>query len=195
MQNYSHNNNHHNSNNNNNLNTSSNSKNSSIRSTNPIYYDYETAQHNLSQSSSSAGPNNPSLNGSFQHRTGSIKQHNNGHITVNAGQQSPSSTAAAAAAAAAQAHWKSAAMNGFSPATLNSSARSRGPFVTHVTLGPSNNNNIAAGQQQQPTYQTVQKHHHNLQQQQQQQHQHHSQSQYSGAIAGPQHTTATASKV
>ncbi|XP_073832305.1 par-3 family cell polarity regulator isoform X1 [Musca autumnalis] len=184
----------HNNNHNNNLNSSSNSKNSSIRSTNPTYYDYETAQHNLSQTSSSAtasaaGPNNPSLNGSFQHRAGSIKQHN-GHITVNAGQQSPSS----AAAAQAQAHWKSAAMNGFSPANLNSSARSRGPFVTHVTLGPSNNNNIAAGQQQQqqPTYQTVQKHHHNMQQQQQHQQQ---QSQYSGAIAGPQHTTATASKV
>lgn len=190
----------HNSNHNINLNNSSsssangkNNNNNSLRSTNPTYYDYETAQHNLSQTSTTSGVNNPSLNGSFQHRTGSIKQHNGvGHITVNAGQQQHSPSAAASSA---QAHWKTAAMNGFSPANLNSSARSRGPFVTHVTLGPSNNNNIAAGQQQ-PTYQTVQKHHHSIQQQQQHQQQHAmQQSQYSGAVAGPQHTTATASKV
>ncbi|XP_075159248.1 par-3 family cell polarity regulator isoform X2 [Haematobia irritans] len=177
----------------------SNGKNPSLRSSNPPYYDYETAQHNLSQSS--ANGNNTSLNGSFQHRTGSIKQHN-GHITVNAvaaAQQQQQQHHSPSPSGQAQAHWKTAAMNGFSPASLNSSARSRGPFVTHVTLGPSNtSNNMAGGQQQQqqqqPTYQTVQKHHHN------QQHSHalnggHQQSQYSGAIAGPQHTTATASKV
>uniref|UniRef100_A0A1I8QE25 PDZ domain-containing protein n=1 Tax=Stomoxys calcitrans TaxID=35570 RepID=A0A1I8QE25_STOCA len=196
MQQYAHSN--HNHNHPMNHHASNNGKTPSLRSSNPNYYDYETAQHNLSQTSTANG--NTSLNGSFQHRTGSIKQHKNGHITVNAAQQQHSQHSPAPSnGTQAQAHWKTAAMNGFSPASLNSSARSRGPFVTHVTLGPSSNsNNIAAGQQQ-PTYQTVQKHHHNLQHQQQQQQQHGHSSQYAsvgGGMAGPQqHTTATASKV
>uniref|UniRef100_A0A0A1WTU6 Uncharacterized protein n=1 Tax=Zeugodacus cucurbitae TaxID=28588 RepID=A0A0A1WTU6_ZEUCU len=53
----------------------------------------------------------------------------------------------------AQPHWKLAAMNGYSPASLNSSARSRGPFVTHVTIRDQSSAAIAT----QPTYQTVQK--------------------------------------
>ncbi|XP_016962718.1 partitioning defective 3 homolog isoform X3 [Drosophila biarmipes] len=63
-------------------------------------------------------------------------------------------------------HWKAAAMNGYSPASLNSSARSRGPFVTQVTIREQSVGGIPAHllqqhqqqqQQQQPTYQTVQK--------------------------------------
>lgn len=64
-------------------------------------------------------------------------------------------------------HWKAAAMNGYSPASLNSSARSRGPFVTQVTIREQSSGGIPAHllqqnqqqqlQQQQPTYQTVQK--------------------------------------
>ncbi|XP_023291553.2 partitioning defective 3 homolog isoform X1 [Lucilia cuprina] len=150
-----------------------NSNNTSIRSN---YYDYETAQqHNLSPGSM--------LNNSFQQRTGSIKHNGHAGITINASQhQHPAHhpQQASSATTSSQAHWRTAAINGFSPATLNSSARSRGPFITQVTLGgPSSGNSIAAGQQQQsqPTYQTVQKHNQ-------------TQSQYSGAVAGPQHTAS-----
>ncbi|XP_017006958.2 partitioning defective 3 homolog isoform X4 [Drosophila takahashii] len=62
-------------------------------------------------------------------------------------------------------HWKAAAMNGYSPASLNSSARSRGPFVTQVTIREQSHLLQQHHQQQQqqqqlqqqPTYQTVQK--------------------------------------
>ncbi|KAM7346627.1 par-3 family cell polarity regulator isoform 2-T2 [Cochliomyia hominivorax] len=147
------------------------SNNTSLRSN---YYDYETAQHSLGQGSSM-------LNNSFQQRTGSIKHNGHSGITINANQH-PHNQQQNSTVSQSQAHWRAAAMNGFSPANLNSSARSRGPFITQVTLGGSTNanaNNIAAGQQQQsqPTYQTVQKHNQ-------------SQSQYSGAVAGPQHTAS-----
>ncbi|KAH8342926.1 hypothetical protein KR059_001817 [Drosophila kikkawai] len=62
-------------------------------------------------------------------------------------------------------HWKAAAMNGYSPASLNSSARSRGPFVTQVTIREQSGipahlllqQQQQQQSQQQPTYQTVQK--------------------------------------
>ncbi|KRF99615.1 uncharacterized protein Dwil_GK25801, isoform B [Drosophila willistoni] len=59
-------------------------------------------------------------------------------------------------------HWKAAALNGYSPASLNSSARSRGPFVTQVTIREQQHQHHhhqqqQQQQQQQPTYQTVQK--------------------------------------
>lgn len=160
-----------------------NTNSNAARSNQQMSYDYETVRHNLSGGGGERG----GLNNSFQQRMGSIKHSSNGHpvgITINAN---------GPLLEAAQPHWKTAAMYGFAPASLNSSARSRGPYVTHVTLGGSNssnaNTNAAGQQQQQPTYQTVQKqqqqHHHHAQQQKQQQ------SQYSGAAAGAQHAAAS----
>ncbi|KAH8419681.1 hypothetical protein KR009_000868 [Drosophila setifemur] len=102
-----------------------------------------------------------------QQRVGSIKHRNDANTSAGA---SPINVP----------HWKAAAMNGYSPASLNSSARSRGPFVTQVTIReqsgiPSHlllqqqqqqqqhqqqllqHQQLQQQQQQQPTYQTVQK--------------------------------------
>ncbi|GBP12623.1 hypothetical protein EVAR_73824_1 [Eumeta japonica] len=127
------------------------------------------------------------LNNSFQQRTGSIKHNGHTGITINASNQhshphphhqQQGSNASTASTSQNQSHWRTAAMNGFSPASINSSARSRGPFVTQVTLGGSGSthaNSIAAAvqqqqhqkhhqqqQQSQPTPQTVQNIKHNL---------------------------------
>ncbi|XP_017484836.1 PREDICTED: partitioning defective 3 homolog B isoform X1 [Rhagoletis zephyria] len=134
------------------------------------YYEYETVQHNVSPAAAAAQHH--------QLRSGSLKQ--NGHhspITVNGMQQHQQQkqhqqynssnnqhhhlpqkqqhqqAQQQSGPPPAQPHWKAAALNGFSPATLNSSARSRGPFVTHVTIRDQSSAAIAA----QPTYQTVQK--------------------------------------
>lgn len=90
-----------------------------------------------------------------QQRVGSIKH---SHI---------SSAASSSSSPINVPHWKAAAMNGYSPAGLNSSARSRGPFVTQVTIReqsgiPSHlllqqQQQQQSHQQQQPSYQTVQK--------------------------------------
>ncbi|XP_037937129.1 partitioning defective 3 homolog isoform X2 [Teleopsis dalmanni] len=127
-----------NKNNNNSNNSNSNNispMNGGLRP-NSSYYEYETVQHNVSGTQQLLQ----------QQRTGSIKQ--NGHhspITVNGHQQTSGQ---------AQPHWKAATMNGFSPASLNSSARSRGPFVTQVNIVRADNTVTTT---QQPTYQTVQK--------------------------------------
>lgn len=131
------------------------------------YYEYETVQHSVSPAAVAAQHH--------QLRSGSLKQ--NGHhspITVNGvhqqqqqqqqshqqhnnsnhhQQQQKAQQQTVGPPQQAQPHWKLAAMNGFSPASLNSSARSRGPFVTHVTIRDQSSATIAA----QPTYQTVQK--------------------------------------
>ncbi|XP_049312293.1 partitioning defective 3 homolog isoform X2 [Bactrocera dorsalis] len=133
------------------------------------YYEYETVQHSVSPAAAAAQHH--------QLRNGSLKQ--NGHhspITVNGvqqqqqqqqshqqhnnsnqhhqQQQQQAQQQTVGPPPQAQPHWKVAGMNGFSPASLNSSARSRGPFVTHVTIRDQSSAAIAA---QQPTYQTVQK--------------------------------------
>ncbi|XP_054088433.1 partitioning defective 3 homolog isoform X3 [Zeugodacus cucurbitae] len=124
------------------------------------YYEYETVQHNVSPAAVAAQHQ--------QLRSGSLKQ--NGHhspITVNGVQQQQHNNSnhhqqqqqqqqaqqQTVGPPQAQPHWKLAAMNGYSPASLNSSARSRGPFVTHVTIRDQSSAAIAT----QPTYQTVQK--------------------------------------
>ncbi|KAL9886405.1 par-3 family cell polarity regulator isoform 2-T7 [Glossina fuscipes fuscipes] len=124
-----------NNNHNGNHNHNSNTKNNTSSRSNSAFYDYETIQHNLH------------IGGNFQQRTGSIK-HNNG-IIVNSNSNGNNNNnnavrqqSSSKQQPAVQAHWKAATMNGFSPATINSSARSRGPFVTHVTLGaPINKSN------------------------------------------------------
>ncbi|XP_053949721.1 partitioning defective 3 homolog isoform X1 [Anastrepha ludens] len=126
------------------------------------YYEYETVQHNVSPAAVAAqhhqlrngslkqnGHHSPiTVNGVQQHQQ---QQHNNNHHHHQ--QQQQQAQAQKSGPSQAQPHWKSATMNGFSPASLNSSARSRGPFVTHVTIRDQSSATIAA----QPTYQTVQK--------------------------------------
>lgn len=125
------------------------------------YYEYDTVQQRVGSIKHSHGHNH---NHNHAHSHGHTLGHglHNGNTSA-----SPISVSVAAAAAAAQPHWKAAALNGFSPASLNSSARSRGPFVTQVTIREQTG---MPPQQQQPTYQTVQK----------------AQSQYGSAAAGAQ---------
>lgn len=106
------------------------------------YYEYETVQHNVSGSRKQLPliPSSSSISDSPQQQ-----QHHH----------------------ARQQHWKSAALNGFTPATLNSSGRSRGPFVTHVTIrDPTSGNSAITGNGMIPqsTYQQVQKNHHHQRQ-------------------------------
>ncbi|XP_030567331.1 partitioning defective 3 homolog isoform X1 [Drosophila novamexicana] len=97
------------------------------------YYEYDTVQQ--------------------QQRVGSIKHSHSHHGHHNGNSSSPISVNVA------QPHWKAAALNGYSPASLNSSARSRGPFVTQVTIREQTGmpQTQSQSQPQQPTYQTVQK--------------------------------------
>ncbi|XP_060665212.1 partitioning defective 3 homolog isoform X1 [Drosophila nasuta] len=101
------------------------------------YYEYDTVQQ--------------------QQRVGSIKHsnHNHSHGSHQLHNGNNNSTPSPISVNVAQPHWKAAALNGFSPASLNSSARSRGPFVTQVTIREQSG--MPQQQQQQPTYQTVQK--------------------------------------
>ncbi|XP_067639722.1 partitioning defective 3 homolog isoform X3 [Eurosta solidaginis] len=127
------------------------------------YYEYETVQHNVSPAAAAAQHHHQQ-----QQRSGSLKQ--NGHhspITINHHQQQhqqhnnnhhanhyqAQQQTAVGPQQAPQPHWKIAGMNGFSPSSLNSSARSRGPFVTHVTIRDQSSASIST----QPTYQTVKK--------------------------------------
>ncbi|XP_017144868.1 partitioning defective 3 homolog isoform X1 [Drosophila miranda] len=98
------------------------------------YYEYETVQ---------------------QQRMGSIKHsHHSSHNGAAAGTTGASGSSASPINVP---HWKAAALNGYSPASLNSSSRSRGPFVTQVTIREQSGMPSQLQQQQQPTYQTVQK--------------------------------------
>ncbi|XP_055915372.1 partitioning defective 3 homolog isoform X2 [Eupeodes corollae] len=105
------------------------------------YYEYETVQHNVSRSHSNSQKQQNTIN-----NIPSIAEHQQQQQHHQQQQQ--------------QRHWKSATLNGFNPATLNSSGRSRGPFVTQVTIRDqshlNNASSINAGTQQ-PTYQQVHK--------------------------------------
>ncbi|XP_023176315.2 partitioning defective 3 homolog isoform X2 [Drosophila hydei] len=108
------------------------------------YYEYDTVQ---------------------QQRVGSIKHshsHSHGH---NHAHHNGNASSSPISVNVAQPHWKAAALNGYSPASLNSSARSRGPFVTQVTIREQSGmpqaqaptQSQSQSQSQQPTYQVVQK--------------------------------------
>lgn len=131
------------------------------------YYEYDTVQQQrVGSIKHSHGHNhNHSHNHNHAHSHGHTLGHglHNGNNNNNNSSSSPISVSVAA-----QPHWKAAALNGFSPASLNSSARSRGPFVTQVTIREQTGG--MPQQQQQPTYQTVQK----------------AQSQYGSSAAGAQ---------
>ncbi|XP_064538677.1 partitioning defective 3 homolog isoform X3 [Drosophila montana] len=107
------------------------------------YYEYDTVQQQRV--------------GSIKHSHSHTHSHSHGHGHHNGNSSSPISVNVA------QPHWKAAALNGYSPASLNSSARSRGPFVTQVTIREQTGMPqtqtlaLAQAQSQQPTYQTVQK--------------------------------------
>ncbi|XP_034490885.1 partitioning defective 3 homolog isoform X2 [Drosophila innubila] len=116
------------------------------------YYEYDTVQQqrvgSIKHSHNQNHNHNPNHNHSHNHSHGAHGLHNgntSSPISVNVPQP----------------HWKAAGLNGFSPASLNSSARSRGPFVTQVTIreqsGMPQQQQQQQLQQQQPTYQTVQK--------------------------------------
>ncbi|KAH8344615.1 hypothetical protein KR067_001650 [Drosophila pandora] len=145
---------------------------------------HSTGSGSVSGSGGQAGPQAQAGNGvrpissyyeyeTVQQRVGSIKHSSSsggGRDTSGAGGNTTTSPINVP-------HWKAAAMNGYSPASLNSSARSRGPFVTQVTIREQGGHpaHLLLQQQQQhqqqhqqqlqhqlqiqqqPTYQTVQK--------------------------------------
>ncbi|XP_004529610.1 partitioning defective 3 homolog isoform X2 [Ceratitis capitata] len=151
------------------------------------YYEYETVQHNVSPAAAAAQHHqlrNGSLKQNGHHSPVTVngvqqqqqqQQHNNSNHHHQQQQQQQQAQQQTLGPQATQPHWKVAAMNGFSPASLNSSARSRGPFVTHVTIRDQSSAAIAA----QPTYQTVQK----------------QQPQFASAVVGANGTQPHASKV
>lgn len=131
------------------------------------YYEYDTVQQQrVGSIKHSHGHNH---NHSHNHNHAHSHGHTLGHGLHN-GNNNNSSSSPISVSVAAQPHWKAATMNGFSPASLNSSARSRGPFVTQVTIREQTGGMPQQQQQQQPTYQTVQK----------------AQSQYGSSAAGAQ---------
>lgn len=138
------------------------------------YYEYDTVQQQRVGSIKHSHGHNHSHSHSHNHNHNHAHSHGHTlghglHNGNNNNNSSASSSSPISVSVAAQPHWKAATMNGFSPASLNSSARSRGPFVTQVTIREQSGG-MPQQQQQQPTYQTVQK----------------AQSQYGSSAAGAQ---------
>ncbi|KAH8274180.1 hypothetical protein KR018_001172 [Drosophila ironensis] len=117
------------------------------------YYEYETVQQRV---------------GSIKHsnRSGAGSGAGSGSAAAEASAVGNTSVSSAAVSPINVPHWKAAAMNGYSPASLNSSARSRGPFVTQVTIREQ------SGMPSHLLLQQQQEHHRQQLQQQLQQHQH-----------------------